>query len=49
MGTLSWGLDLAAFDNAPVRLHGFELRDVTMLQSDAVQYILGQIKVGGNP
>ena len=45
MGALSWGLDLANFEGVPVRLHGFEMENVSMLWSAFVAQIFRQVRV----
>lgn len=45
MGALSWGLDLANFEGVPVRLHGFEMENVSMMWSAFVAQIFRQIRV----
>jgi len=45
MSTLSWGLDMANFEAVPVRLQGFEMREVTMLSSLFLNHVVGLIKV----
>ncbi len=45
MGLLSWGLDLANFEGVPVRLHGFEMENISMLWSAFIAQVLRQIKV----
>ncbi len=46
MGALSWGLDLANFEGVPVRLHGFEMENVSMMWSAFVAQIFRQVRVG---
>ena len=45
MGALSWGLDLANFEGVPVRLHGFEMENVSMMWSAFVAQIFRQVRV----
>ena len=45
MGALSWGLDMANFENIPVQLQGFEMENVSMLWSVFMGEVLNLIKV----
>ena len=45
MGALSWGLDLANFEGVPVRLHGFEMENVSMMWSAFVAQVFRQVRV----
>jgi hypothetical protein len=45
MGALSWGLDLANFEGVPVRLHGFEMENESMMWSAFVAQIIRQVRV----
>lgn len=49
MGALSWGLDLANFEGVPVRLHGFEMENVSMMWSAFVAQIMRQVRVRSIP
>jgi hypothetical protein len=45
LGMLAWLLDMANFENVPVRLHGFEMKDSKMFFSVFTRNVFKEIQV----